>query len=90
MFLSALAPNLLALALVKSMLGSISPGDLVPRLPAAGYPADSGHAAAGLLVLPAGSESEQRSAAVGARELEKLGKLSRNEILLLVFVCLRC
>jgi di/tricarboxylate transporter len=24
------------------------------------------------------------------RELEKLGKLSRNEILLLVFVCLRC
>lgn len=58
MFLSALAPNLLALALVKSIVGINISGALVHRLPAAGYPADSGHAAAGLLVLPAGSESQ--------------------------------
>lgn len=57
MFLSALAPNLLALALVSIVGINISWG-LVHRLPAAGYPADSGHAAAGLLVLPAGSESQ--------------------------------
>ena len=52
MFLSALAPNLLALALVKSIVGiNISPGT-IHRLPATGYPADSDHAAAGLVFCP--------------------------------------
>ena len=58
MFLSALAPNLLALALVKSTVGIDISGVPVPRLPAAGHPADSDHAAAGLLVLPTRSQSE--------------------------------
>lgn len=53
MFLSALAPNLLALALVKSTVGIDISGALVPRVPAAWHPVDSDHAAAGLLVLPA-------------------------------------
>ncbi|MGG1905111.1 anion permease [Enterobacter ludwigii] len=54
MFLSALAPNLLALALVKKHRGDRHLlGHLVYRIPAAGRAADSDHAAAGLLVLPA-------------------------------------
>ena len=86
MFLSALAPNLLALALVKASSVSTSLGT-VYRLPAAGYPADSGHAAAGVLVLSTRSKINNEVPLWAARELEKLGKLSRNEILLLVFVC---
>ncbi len=52
MFLSALAPNLLALALVKSIVGiNISWGTWFIAFLPLGILADSGYAAAGLLVL---------------------------------------
>ncbi|MGZ0749281.1 DASS family sodium-coupled anion symporter [Kluyvera sichuanensis] len=88
MFLSALAPNLLALALVKSIVGiNISWGTwFIAFLPL------------GLLLIltmpllaywfyPPEVKVNDEVPLWAARELEKLGKLSRNEILLLAFVC---
>jgi len=88
MFLSALAPNLLALALVKSIVGiNISWGTwFIAFLPL------------GLLLLltmpllaywlyPPEVKINDEVPRWASRELEKLGKLSRNEILLLLFVC---
>ncbi len=88
MFLSALAPNLLALALVKSTVGiSISWGNwFVAFLPL------------GILFLltmpllaywfyPPEVKFNDEVPRWASAELVKLGRLSRNEILLLVFVC---
>ncbi|CCG87046.1 DASS family sodium-coupled anion symporter [Erwinia piriflorinigrans] len=87
MFLSALAPNLLALALVKSVVGfDISWGMwFIAFLPL------------GLLLLltmpllaywfyPPEVKFNDEVPRWAISELEKLGRLSRNEILLLVFV----
>ncbi len=88
MFLSALAPNLLALALVKSIVGiNISRGTwfiaflplgilLILAMPLLAY-----------WFYPPEVKVNNEVPLWAARELEKLGKLSRNEILLLVFVC---
>ncbi len=88
MFLSALAPNLLALALVKSIVGiNISWGAwfiaflplgiiLILAMPLLAY-----------WFYPPEVKVNDEVPLWAARELEKLGKLSRNEILLLVFVC---
>ena len=88
MFLSALAPNLLALALVKSIVGiNISWGTwfiaflplgilLILAMPLLAY-----------WFYPPEVKVNNEVPLWAARELEKLGKLSRNEILLLVFVC---
>lgn len=88
MFLSALAPNLLALALVKSITGiTISWGNwfiaflplgviLILAMPLLAY-----------LFYPPEVKLNDEVPRWATRELEKLGKLSRNEILLLVFVC---
>lgn len=88
MFLSALAPNLLALALVKSITGiTISWGNwflaflplgiiLILAMPLLAY-----------LFYPPEVKINDEVPRWATRELEKLGKLSRNEILLLVFVC---
>lgn len=88
MFLSALAPNLLALALVKSIVGiNISWGTwfiaflplgilLILAMPLLAY-----------WFYPPEVKINNEVPLWAARELEKLGKLSRNEILLLVFVC---
>lgn len=87
MFLSALAPNLLATALVKSIVGiNISGARFIAFLPL------------GILLIlampllaywfyPPEVKVNNEVPLWAARELEKLGKLSRNEILLLVFVC---
>ena len=88
MFLSALAPNLLAQALVKSITGlDISWGSWFMAFLPGGI----------LLILvmpllafwryPPEVKVNDEVPLWAARELEKLGKLSRNEILLLVFVC---
>ncbi|MNE34003.1 Citrate carrier [compost metagenome] len=88
MFLSALAPNLLALALVKSIVGiDISWGTWFIAFLPVGV----------LLILvmpllaywfyPPEVKVNDEVPLWACRELEKLGKLSRNEILLLVFVC---
>jgi L-tartrate/succinate antiporter len=88
MFLSALAPNLLALALVKSIVGiNISWGMwflaflplgllLILTMPLLAY-----------WLYPPEVKVNDEVPKWASRELEKLGKLSRNEILLLVFVC---
>ena len=88
MFLSALAPNLLALALVKSITGiTISWGNwfiaflpvgviLILVMPLLAY-----------LFYPPEVKVNDEVPRWATRELEKLGRLSRNEILLLVFVC---
>ncbi|KAB8312981.1 anion permease [Erwinia endophytica] len=88
MFLSALAPNLLALALVKSTVGiNISWGTwFIAFLPV------------GLLLIltmpllaywfyPPEVKVNDEVPRWASRELEKLGRMSRNEILLLLFVC---
>ncbi|WP_297199250.1 anion permease [uncultured Pluralibacter sp.] len=88
MFLSALAPNLLAQALVKSIVGTeISWGSwfmaflpvgvlLILVMPLLAY-----------WLYPPEVKINDEVPLWASRELEKLGKLSRNEILLLVFVC---
>ncbi|MFZ4833656.1 anion permease [Rouxiella sp. Mn2063] len=88
MFLSALAPNLLALALVKSIVGfDISWGTwflaflplgvlLILTMPLLAY-----------LFYPPEVKINDEVPRWASSELEKLGKLKRNEILLLVFVC---
>ncbi|RWR01616.1 citrate:succinate antiporter [[Pantoea] beijingensis] len=88
MFLSALAPNLLALALVKSIVGiDISWGNwfiaflplgvlLILTMPLMVY-----------WLYPPEVKINDEVPRWARQELEKLGKLSRNEILLLVFVC---
>ncbi|HEY1846759.1 MAG TPA: DASS family sodium-coupled anion symporter [Buttiauxella sp.] len=88
MFLSALAPNLLALALVKSIVGiNISWGMwflaflplgllLILTMPLLAY-----------WLYPPEVKVNDEVPKWASRELEKLGRLSRNEILLLVFVC---
>ncbi|HHE7203998.1 TPA: DASS family sodium-coupled anion symporter [Klebsiella pneumoniae] len=89
MFLSALAPNLLALALVKSIVGiNISWGTwfiaflplgilLILAMPLLAY-----------WFYPPEVKVNNEVPLWAARELEKLGKLSRNEILLLAFYLL--
>ncbi|HEY0209583.1 anion permease [Acerihabitans sp.] len=88
MFLSALAPNLLALELVKSIVGiDISWGGwfiaflplgvlLILTMPLLAY-----------WFYPPEVKINDEVPRWASRELEKLGKLSRKEILLLVFVC---
>jgi L-tartrate/succinate antiporter len=88
MFLSALAPNLLALALVKSTVGlNISWGGwfiaflpvgvlLILTMPLLAY-----------WLYPPQVKVNDEVPLWASRELEKLGRLSRHEILLLVFVC---
>ncbi|WP_034947925.1 anion permease [Erwinia oleae] len=88
MFLSALAPNLLALALVKSIVGfDISWGSwfiaflplgvlLILTMPLLAY-----------WFYPPEVKVNDEVPRWASSELEKLGRLSRNEILLLVFVC---
>ena len=88
MFLSALAPNLLALALVKSIIGfDISWGMwflaflplgmlLILTLPLLVY-----------WFYPPEVKVNDEVPRWASKELEKLGRLSRNEILLLVLVC---
>ncbi|MBP2170242.1 L-tartrate/succinate antiporter [Erwinia toletana] len=88
LFLSALAPNLLALALVKSTVGiNIAWGSwFIAFLPVGA-----------LLLLtmpllaywfyPPQVKVNDEVPRWAQQELEKLGKLSRNEILLLLFVC---
>ena len=88
MFLSALAPNLLALALVKSIVGfEISWGMWFVAFLPLGV----------LLILtmpllafwfyPPEVKVNDEVPRWASSELEKLGRLSRHEILLLVFVC---
>lgn len=89
MFLSALAPNLLALALVKNLVGiTISWGTwflaflplgvlLLLTLPLLTY-----------WLYPPGVKENAEVPRWAESELAKLGKLSRKEILLLVFVCM--
>lgn len=89
MFLSALAPNLLALALVKNLVGiTISWGTwflaflplgilLLLSLPLLAY-----------WLYPPGVKENADVPRWVESELQKLGKLSRKEILLLIFVCL--
>ncbi|CAJ0996514.1 L-tartrate/succinate antiporter [Sodalis praecaptivus] len=89
MFLSALAPNLLALALVKNLVGiTISWGTwffaflplgilLLLTLPLLAY-----------WLYPPGVKENADVPRWAESELAKLGKLSRKEILLLVFVCM--
>ena len=88
MFLSALAPNLLALALVKSITGfTISWGMwflaflplgvlLILTMPLLAY-----------WLYPPEVKINDEVPRWAKSELDKLGKLSRNEILLLIFVC---
>ncbi len=88
MFLSALAPNLLALALVKSVIGfDISWGMwfiaflplgilLIMVMPLLAY-----------WFYPPEVKINDEVPRWASSELEKLGKLSRNEMLLLFFVC---
>ncbi|MCX8959271.1 anion permease [Erwinia psidii] len=88
MFLSSLAPNLLALALVKSITGiTISWGSwfiaflplgvlLILTMPLLAY-----------WLYPPEVKINDEVPRWASRELEKLGSMSRNEILLLVFVC---
>jgi L-tartrate/succinate antiporter len=88
MFLSALAPNLLALALVKSIVGiNISWGTwfiaflplgvlLILTMPLLAY-----------WLYPPEVKINDEVPRWATAELAKLGKLTRNEILLLVFVC---
>ena len=88
MFLSALAPNLLALALVKSIVGiNISWGTwfiaflplgvlLILTMPLLAY-----------WLYPPEVKINDEVPRWASAELLKLGKLTRNEILLLVFVC---
>lgn len=87
MFLSALAPNLLAWRWSKALLASISLGHwfiaflplgilLILAMPLLAY-----------WFYPPEVKVNNEVPLWAARELEKLGKLSRNEILLLVFVC---
>lgn len=88
MFLSALAPNLLALALVKSITGiTISWGTwfiaflplgllLILTMPLLAY-----------WLYPPEVKVNDEVPQWASRELEKLGRMSRNEMLLLVFVC---
>ncbi|SFM93535.1 L-tartrate/succinate antiporter [Izhakiella capsodis] len=87
MFLSALAPNLLALALVKSVVGfNISWGMwflaflplgllLILTMPLLAY-----------WFYPPQVKFNDEVPRWASQELEKLGKLSRNEIMLMVFV----
>jgi len=88
MFLSALAPNLLALALVKSVVGiDISWGKwflaflpvgilLIITMPLLAY-----------WLYPPEVKVNEQVPKWAAGELKKLGRMSRNEILLLCFVC---
>lgn len=88
MFLSALAPNLLALALVKSTVGiNISWGNwfvaflplgilLILTMPLLAY-----------IFYPPEVKFNDEVPRWASAELAKLGRLTRNEILLLVFVC---
>jgi len=89
MFLSALAPNLLSLALVKSSTGlDISWGSwfiaflplgilLILTMPLLAY-----------WLYPPEVKINDEVPRWAQKELEKLGRLSRNEILLVAFVCL--
>ncbi|MCL9668568.1 anion permease [Rosenbergiella epipactidis] len=88
MFLSALAPNLLALALVKSVVGiDITWGRwflaflpvgilLIVTMPLLAY-----------WLYPPEVKVNKEVPKWAASELKKLGRMSRNEILLLCFVC---
>ncbi|MCU5774066.1 anion permease [Erwiniaceae bacterium BAC15a-03b] len=88
LFLSALAPNLLALALVKTTVGiNIAWGSwfiaflpvgalLLLTMPLLAY-----------WLYPPQVKINDEVPRWAQQELEKLGKLSRNEILLLLFVC---
>lgn len=88
MFLSALAPNLLALALVKSVVGiDITWGKwflaflpvgilLIVTMPLLAY-----------WLYPPEVKVNEQVPKWAASELKKLGRMSRNEILLLCFVC---
>jgi len=88
MFLSALAPNLLALALVKSVVGiDITWGKwflaflpvgvlLIVTMPLLAY-----------WLYPPEVKVNEQVPQWAASELKKLGRMSRNEILLLCFVC---
>ncbi|KMV73490.1 anion permease [Rosenbergiella epipactidis] len=88
MFLSALAPNLLALALVKSVVGiDITWGRwflaflpvgilLIVTMPLLAY-----------WLYPPEVKVNEEVPKWAASELKKLGRMSRNEILLLCFVC---
>ena len=88
MFLSALAPNLLALALVKSVVGiDITWGRwflaflpvgilLIVTMPLMAY-----------WLYPPEVKINEEVPKWAASELKKLGRMSRNEILLLCFVC---
>ncbi|SEQ11392.1 L-tartrate/succinate antiporter [Rosenbergiella nectarea] len=88
MFLSALAPNLLALALVKSVVGiDITWGKwflaflpvgilLIVTMPLLAY-----------WLYPPQVKVNEQVPKWAASELKKLGRMSRNEILLLCFVC---
>lgn len=88
MFLSALAPNLLALALVKSVVGiDITWGKwflaflpvgilLIVTMPLLAY-----------WLYPPTVKINEQVPKWAASELKKLGRMSRNEILLLCFVC---
>lgn len=88
MFLSALAPNLLALALVKSVVGiDITWGKwflaflpvgilLIVTMPLLAY-----------WLYPPEVKVNEEVPKWAASELKKLGRMSRNEILLLCFVC---
>lgn len=72
----------------SALLNHISLGHPVYRFSAAGYPADSGNAAAaGLLWFIRQEVKVNDEALVGRPRAGKTCRLSRNEIPLLVFVC---
>ena len=88
MFLSALAPNLLAQALVKSITGlEISWGSWFMAFLPVGILLILVMPLLAFWLYPPEVKVNDEVPLWAARELEKLGKLSRNEILLLVFVC---
>ena len=88
MFLSALAPNLLAQALVKSIVGmDISWGSWFMAFLPVGILLILVMPLLAFWLYPPEVKINDEVPLWAARELEKLGKLSRNEILLLVFVC---
>lgn len=88
MFLSALAPNLLAQALVKSITGlDISWGSWFMAFLPVGILLILVMPLLAFWLYPPEVKVNDEVPLWAARELEKLGKLSRNEILLLVFVC---
>lgn len=88
MFLSALAPNLLALALVKSIVGiTISWGTWFLAFLPLGVILILGMPLLAYWLYPPEVKFNDEVPRWAQQELIKLGKLTRNEILLLVFVC---